>query len=138
MNIRLNGTKEEIVEAVAIRREILPLVGQAIAIAEHNGKSERADQKFLEVNNRTIKLLKHLEKVAEAPFWIDNFAGLYRYMEQVRGAIENAKAANETDAIELFNGYLANAPRDIAQRMWDKSKRTPDEVEELIKKCQAL
>lgn len=136
MNVKLKGTKEEIANALEIRKKILPLIEQALVIVEENGRSERADQKFLEVNARTSRLLKHMDKVADASFWIENFASLNRYIEQIEGALENAKAANEVDAVELFTEYLGRTPRDLAQRMWDRSRQEPDEIEEVIKKAQ--
>lgn len=135
MSIQLKGTKEEIAEATNVRKAILPLVEQAVIIVEQSGQAERSAQKFQDVNKRALRLLKSLDKVADAPFWIENFSGLSRYIAQTEGALENAKTANEADAVELFTGYLERMPRDLAQRMWDKSRQEPDEIEEIIRKA---
>lgn len=135
MNIQLKGTKEEIAEAIEVRKGILPMVEKAIDVVEQSSHSERANQKFLDINKRALRLLKALDKVADARFWVENFSGLNRYMAQTEGALENAKTANDTDAIALFTGYLDRMPKDLAQRMWDKARQEPDEVEELIRKA---
>jgi len=134
MSIQLKGSKKEIAEAKEIRKSVLPLVEKAVALVEQNGLAVGPGQKIQDINLRTAKFLKALHKIADASFWIENFSGLGRYVVQTQGALENAKAAEDPGAIELFSGYIERMPRDLAQRLWDKCKADPDEVEDLLKK----